>query len=90
MVETKVGISTAVAATSTPAETAQLLRRKEERITPSTLHHSIANSEARCDPSNPHSDGMESWNDEVKKATELKELAEEEANRLQLAMQAEP
>lgn len=31
---------------------------------------------------------LESLNGEVKKATEMKELAEEEANRLQLAMQA--
>ncbi len=29
---------------------------------------------------------LESLNGEVKKATEMKELAEEEANRLQLAM----
>jgi len=32
--------------------------------------------------------GLDSLKDEVKKVTELKELAEEEANRLQLAMQA--
>jgi len=32
--------------------------------------------------------GLVSLKDEVKKVTELKELAEEEANRLQLAMQA--
>lgn len=32
--------------------------------------------------------GLDSLKDEVKKVTELKELAEEEANRLQLAVQA--
>lgn len=32
--------------------------------------------------------GLDSLKNEVKKVTELKELAEEEANRLQLAMQA--